>query len=162
MIKPLILPSSAILLICAILATWLNYQGASPAKEQRELLDLLNEEKIQVNWLDVLSQLPQYRKPNEVKTEPDVVREQRISESQIIGIVVDNPKSALLLIDAQKESLPQQFGIGDGWLENWEIQKINPDAITWVNTLTQQNHIQTLFANVDDESKDSPLNTGTQ
>ena len=162
MIKTLLLPCSAILLICAILAAWLNYQGASPVKEQRELLDLLNEEKIQVNWLDVLSQLPQYRKPNEVKTEPNIVREQRISDSQIIGIVVDNPKSALLLIDAEPDAMPHQLVVGEGWLKDWKIQKIEPDSITWVNTLTKKSYIQTLFANVDDESKNSQPKTGTQ
>jgi hypothetical protein len=162
MIKTLILPCLAILIICATLGTWLNYQIPSPAKKQREPLDFLSEQKIQVNWTNALSQLPQYKKPDQAKSAPEIVREQQISDSQIIGIVVDNHKSALLLTDNNNKSSPQQFNIGDGWLKNWKVQSIEPDSITWVNTLTQQHYIQTLFASVDDKSKDSPQNTGTQ
>lgn len=148
-------------MICVILSAWHNYQTASPPKEQREMLDLLSIDKAQVNWITILSQLPQYRKEDEVKKESDILKEQQISDSQIIGIVVDNPKSVLLLIGSKTEVISHQLSVGEGWLTDWKIQKIEPDSITWVNTRNQQIYIQTLFASVENESKISQPKTGT-
>jgi hypothetical protein len=160
--KPLILPSAAIMLICALLSSWLNYQSSSIESKQRDLLDLSNQQKTKNTWADVLSQLPQYGKTVEVKTEPEVVQQPKISDSIIIGIIVDKPKSVLLLINSQTDAAPQQLNVGDGWLDSWIILEIAPDSITWTNKLTQQNYIQTLFADLTGNSEDLKLKTGTQ
>lgn len=162
MIRALILPGAIVLLVCALLSSWINYQSPSIETKQREFLNISNQQKSKNNWVDVLSQLPQYRKVVEVKAEPEVVQQPQISNSKIIGIVVDKPRSVLLLIDSQTETTPQQLNVGDGWLENWIIQDIAPDSITWVNTQTQQDYIQTLFAAPTVDSESLKPKTGTQ
>lgn len=160
MIKPLILPCAIILLACALLSSWLNFQSPSAEARQRDFIDLSSQQKPKDTWADVLAKLPQYRETLEVKAVPEVVRQPKISDSKIIGIVVDKPKSVLLLIDDQSEAIPKQLNIGEGWLENWIIRKIAPDSISWVNTLTQEDYTQTLFAAPTDNSEDSKPKTG--
>ena len=85
MIKPLILPCTTILFVCALLASWLNYQSTFIEAKQREFLDMPYQQKHKNNWADVLSQLPQYRKAVEVNTEQEVMQQPKISNSKIIG-----------------------------------------------------------------------------
>ena len=146
-----------------LFSAWQSYQTASPPKEQRELLDLLSDDNVRVDWVSILSELPQYKEPEvlKAKSEANSTQEQQISDSQIIGIIVDAPKSILLLIDSDIDTAPQQLSLGEGWLKNWKIQTIEADSITWVNTLNQQTYIQTLFASVENDSKNLKTNTGT-
>jgi hypothetical protein len=140
-----------------------NFQTAGPTKIQQELLLFDGETSEPVDWIVVLSQLPQYKKA-EIKTAPIVTQtaEVHISDSQIIGIVFDEPASVLIILNQSQDIEPLQLTVGEGWLKDWKIQKIAPNAITWVNALTQQPYIQTLFASAENESKNSPPKTGTQ
>jgi hypothetical protein len=161
--RQLIFLSVVVLFLCVIGASLVNFRTAGPTKSQRELSLLAGETSDPIDWIIVLSQLPQYKKA-EMKTAsiPTTAAEVHISDSRIIGIVVDKPASVLIYLNQSQEIEPLQLTVGEGWLKDWKIQKIAPNAITWVNVLSQQPYIQTLFASAEDESKDSPPKTGTQ
>jgi hypothetical protein len=146
--KQLIILSVVVLCLCAIGGSLVSFQTSAPPKSQREFTLLDSKTFSQLDWVAVLSQLPQYKKAV-VKTElvntPTAVIQ--ISDGHIIGIVVDEPKSVLIYVDQSASLEPLQLTVGEGWLTNWEIKRINVDSVEWFNQSNQQSYKQMLFNN---------------
>jgi hypothetical protein len=144
--KQLIFVSAIVLCLCAIISSLVNFETVGLPKSQRELTLLDIQPFNQIDWRAVLSQLPQYKKV-EMKTEPNKlsVPEIRISDGQIIGIVVDDPASVLIFLSHTKNQEPLMLSVSEGWLTNWVIKQINADSVDWYNNLTQQSYKQPLF-----------------
>ena len=144
--KQLILVSAIILCLCAIVSAIVNYQTAVPPKRQRELALLDSDPIKQIDWIWVLSQLPQYKKVEIISESNSAeIVEVNISDGQIIGIVTDGQASVLIYLNQTNEQQPVLLGVGEGWLTHWVIKKINADSVDWFNQQTEQSYKQMLF-----------------
>lgn len=146
--KQLFLLSVLVLCICAIVSPLMNLQSAGVTKGPREFTLSDSETFNQIDWVDILSQLPQYQKeaPIDVNSDtPNSSPQVKISDGIVVGIVVGEPASILLYANSMESLEPLQLQVGDGWLNGWIIEAINADTIEWVNTETQQTYTQMLF-----------------
>lgn len=140
--------------LCAIGSSLINFQIANAPKSQRKLT--LHDSKTfsQLDWIAVLSQLPQYKKAEE-KTESINTQtvELQISDGHLIGIVADEPNSVLIYVSQSDSLEPLQLTVAEGWLTNWVIRRINADSVEWFNQLNQQSYKQMLFNNSNSEQQ---------
>lgn len=157
--KQLTVLSLIILSLCAIGSSLLNFQTAGALKSQREFALLDGETFKQIDWIAILSQLPQYKKveinADTISADPNntQIADVQISDGHIIGIVVGQPNSVLVYVDQSDSLEPLQLTVGEGWLPNWVIKQINPDSVEWSNQLTQQSYTQMLFNHSNSEQK---------
>jgi hypothetical protein len=158
MTKPLTIVCLIVLIASAGMAALLNFQSVEPLKEKAQRLDESKQARAQIDWRGILSQLPQYS-PKKIEetslkgsnTSPD------ISDSFIVGIVADIPRSAHMHLPSQVDGAERivsstqrtnsivQLTVGQGWLDDWEIEQILPDSIVWQNNKTKGSYIQPLF-----------------
>jgi hypothetical protein len=145
--KPLLKLCGFILCLCAVISLLLNYQIANKSKPQRQLSLLDDNIVSQFDWIAVLEQLPQYRQQVVINAAPDnkLKRQSQLSDGKIIGIVLDPPKFILLFVDNSDSFAPLQLTLGEGWLDNWVIKKINADSVVWFDSQSQKSYIQRLF-----------------
>ena len=151
--------AASTLCLSAVFAVLLNYECEPLVQDQRQLSfnEIKNTE--QSNWQNILLTLPQYKKPERALTEQELAaqealfnvasKEITISDSQLIGIILDKPRSVLLSIRAQSNLEPVQLILGQSWLADWQLSKINADSAIWFNTQTQQSYTQWLFSYAD-------------
>ena len=152
----LIIIALSILGVSLLLAVLSNYQSEPLPEKPRQF----NFEQIgkneQNDWKNILSSLPQYKKPERPLTEQELAaqaallnsapKQAVISDSQLIGIIIDKPRSILLFIQQQDSLEPVQLTIGQSWLTDWQLSQINADSAVWLNTQTQQTYTQWLFS----------------
>lgn len=95
-------------------------------------------------WKTVLLTVSQYQ-PNITQGSKQLVNSQEpvISDSTVVGIILDEPSSVLLVIEGYSEV--QAFKVGEGWLENWIIKSLQADSVNWLNTKDQNQYVQPLF-----------------
>lgn len=151
--KQLLKFCALVLCLCIICAALLNFQIAGTSKSQRQLSLLDNDVAAQFDWVAILEQLPQYKQKivSKVILVNKDIKQAQLSDGKIIGIVLDPPKSVLLYV-AQSESLvPLQLTLGEGWLDNWLIKKINADSVVWFDSQSQQSYTQLLFNDANDQ-----------
>ncbi|WP_416305723.1 hypothetical protein [Neptunicella sp. SCSIO 80796] len=151
--KSLIIFCLPLLLFITIISVLTNYQSGQYNAEERKEASSTIREQINVNWKTVLAVLPQYKsKQAEIST---VVpsKEVHISDSTIIAIVADTPRSILLV--APEQQAPIQLTEDEGWLANWKINTILPDSVIWINTDNQQTYEQSLFRNSQNDDENS-------
>jgi hypothetical protein len=151
----------AVIILCLslILAILFNYESEPLAQDQRQLSFEQIENAQQNDWKNILSVLPQYKKPERPLTEQELAaqtallnasnKQAVISDSQLIGIIVDKPKSVLIYIQHQTSLEPVQLAIGQSWLVDWQLSQINADSAVWLNIQTQQSYTQWLFSRPD-------------
>jgi hypothetical protein len=145
--KQLLLLSVLVLCFCAIVSPLMNFQSAGSTKGPREFTLSDSETFNQIDWVDILSQLPQYRKqaPIDVNSVISSSPEVEISDGIVVGIVVGEPASILLYANSMESLEPLQLQVGEGWLKGWIIEAINADTVEWVNKDSQQTYTQMLF-----------------
>jgi hypothetical protein len=142
----------------ASMAVLLNVQTASPLKAKTQDTENSNQTSAHIDWRSILSQLPQYspKKIERAATKATKISPQ-ISDSIIVGIVVDEPRSVFLFVPLQvsgpEKTMPPsqktneviQLTVSQGWLEDWKIERILPDSIIWLNSKTKGSYKQPLF-----------------
>jgi hypothetical protein len=159
---------SAIIILCLslLLSVLLNFESAPALQNQRQLSFEQIEKTEQNDWQKILAALPQYKKAERALTEEELaaqtkrlnatIKQPKISDAQLIGIIVDKPPSVLLFIQ-QTNLEPIQLSIGQSWLTDWQLSQINADSAVWRNMQTQQLYTQFLFGNA--ESAIDTMNT---
>jgi hypothetical protein len=160
----------SILSLCLVLAVSSNYESEPLPEKQRQLSFEQIGKNEQSDWKNVLSALPQYKEAASALTEKELAaqallkaapKQAIISDSQLIGIIVDKPRSVLLFIQHQASLDPVQLTLGQSWLADWQLHQINADSAVWFNIQTQQSFTQWLFSSPDQtpEQTIEPLNT---
>ncbi|MFT7413118.1 MAG: hypothetical protein ACI9J4_001486 [Paraglaciecola sp.] len=158
MTRPLFILCLIILMGSAGMAVLLNIQTASPLKVKTQNIENSNQASAHIEWRSILSQLPQYspKKIERAATKVTKISPQ-ISDSIIVGIVADEPRSVLLFVPLQaggpEKTMPPsqktneiiQLTAKQGWLKDWEIEQILPDSIIWLNSKTKGSYKQPLF-----------------
>jgi hypothetical protein len=97
-----------------------------------------------VAWKTILLTTSQYQPSVTKSTNQEVIKTATvISDSTVVGIILDEPSSALLVIEGN--SNVTSFKIGEGWLENWVVESLQADTVSWLNTKNQQQYVQPLF-----------------
>jgi hypothetical protein len=144
MSKTLILAGLIIASLVTLISVGTNYQSADiPLKDDR-----VNNTSVSKNeklaWKTILLTASQYQSPV-TKSANQVTSKQvtEINDSTVVGIVLDEPSSVLLIIEGDNDV--KSFKIGDGWLENWVVESLQADSINWLNTENQQTYVQPLF-----------------
>lgn len=161
--------SSAVGILCLslFLAILVNYEPEPLPQDQRQLSFEQIENAQQNDWKNILAALPQYKKPERPLTEQELAaqvallnaqpKQAVISDSLLIGIIVDKPRSVLLYVQNQTNLTPVQLNLGQSWLADWQLSQINADSAVWINTQTQESYTQWLFSNP--EQTIDPLKT---
>lgn len=155
----LITCASIILCLSLFLGVLVNYE-AEPVPQQQRQLSFAEIEKTQSNdWQAILLSMPQYKKLGPPLTDEELAaqaaalsatkKQATISDSLLIGVIVDKPRSVLLFIQNQANLEPIQLTVGQSWLANWQLSEITPDSAVWINTQTQQTYTQLLFSNAE-------------
>ena len=120
----------------------------------------------QIEWQSIINSLPQFQTQLQ-QVAPEISnRQSQITDSIIVGIVADEPSSVLLILSGSIDVSSQiiesaqitsslqntnkivQLSVGQGWLDNWEIEQISPDSIIWLNLETKGSWQQFLFESV--------------
>lgn len=145
-----------VVLLIVIISVVTHVQSGQYNSEEKNTTDLLSDKPIEIDWQSALKVLPQYQ--SKQKSAPVVIEDKpiQISDSTIIAIVADIPRSILLI--KPNQPAPIQLAEGEGWLDNWSIQTILPDTVVWKNTTNEQTYQQSLFRrphNNDDNSTSS-------
>ena len=145
MSKKLIAICILVFCLCVIGSFLVNHRTASTVNIVRES-PVINSKNTQKNdWIAILEEAPQYKKPDLEQPVVHEVKDIHISDGQIIGIIAGNPNSVLIHIDDLETLEPLQLTEGEGWLPNWQIKQINPDSVVWSNNLNQEIYTQMLF-----------------
>ncbi|GGD57654.1 hypothetical protein [Lacimicrobium alkaliphilum] len=144
--KRLALCTGIILMLSALGGALLNLYSLPASERTVEMTSLEEIERLNNDWQKVLSQLPQFA-PSETSesTEVSVESQPEISDSLLVAIIADRPRSALIIVTEQNAGQPMQLAEGDSWLEPWKIETINTDFIVWRNSQTEEQYTQTLF-----------------
>ncbi|WP_438864988.1 hypothetical protein [Neptunicella sp.] len=140
-----------VVLLIVLISIVTHVQSGQYNSEEKNTTDLLSDKPIEIDWQSALQVLPQYQSKQK---SPQVVIEDKpvqISDSTIIAIVADKPRSILLITPNQQT--PVQLTEGDGWLDSWIIQSILPDTVMWKNTNSNQTYQQSLFRNSPNDDK---------
>lgn len=156
----LIASAAIILCLSLLLAVILNFESAPSLQNQRQLSFDEIKKTAQNDWQKIISALPQYQKAEQALTEQELAaqaerlnaanRQLKISDAQLIGIIVDSPRSILLFIQQQGLE-PMQLSLGQSWLPEWQLSQINADSAVWYNNQTQQHYTQYLFGNTESD-----------
>ncbi|WP_188688717.1 hypothetical protein [Bowmanella pacifica] len=98
-------------------------------------------------WRDVLSNTAQFAPKQTEAPKVETVEKPIISlsDGRLVAIVVDNPKSAQLIVPANATQGPISLSVGEGWLDNWRLLAIEKDSVTWQHNETGERHTQYLF-----------------
>jgi len=142
--KTLFIAGLIILSIVTVISVASNYQSAAIQLKG----DRVNSTSLSKNekfaWKTILLTAPQYQTSNTKGTNQTVTKQvTEISDSTVVGIVLDEPSSALLVIKG--DNVVKSFKIGEGWLENWVVESLQADSVNWFNTKNQQLYVQPLF-----------------
>ncbi|MGS2719899.1 hypothetical protein [Paraglaciecola aestuariivivens] len=161
MAKPLLKVSLFTLFIIACLAILVNFQRVTMDHNNEQNIQTIKPSQNSIDWKTTLEQHPQFKSTTKVKQATVVEdKQQSILDAQLVGIVADEPSSVLLAIPSTTNNELTQLSLGDGWLENWTIETILPDAVIWINNKTKQTLTQSLFdasthKNVESKTKKS-------
>lgn len=146
MTKPLIACCAIVLITTAIVASLVNIQRLPVPEDKAFNIEAIAQKNEQIAWVDVLEKLPQYAAQKTVNlTVDNQETPPQILDAKLIGIVVDEPSSVLLLIPKNMPNEPVQLSRGESWLDGWTIEKVLPDSVIWVNQTTNKNVTQFLF-----------------
>lgn len=157
----LIASAAIILCLSLLLSVLLNFESLPLLQNQRQLNFEQTEKAIPNDWQNILAAQPQFKKAERALalTEQEMAaqaerikaanKQAKISDAQLIGIIVDNPPSVLLFIQQQANLEPIQLSIGQSWLPDWQLSQINADSAIWHNIQTQQQYTQFLFGNTE-------------
>ena len=139
------------------------YQQPSAPKDSRELQLLTQNNTKQIEWQSIINSLPQFKKQLQQSASEINNLPPQITDSIIVGIVADELSSVLLVLSGTTDESSQliepaqiasslentnkilQLSVGQGWLDNWEIEQILPDSIIWLNRETKDSWQQFLF-----------------
>jgi hypothetical protein len=141
--RPLIIAGSMMLCLVALSSMVFNYQSADfRLKDTRDNNIPLSENQ-KIGWKAILLEASQYQPTTKGSNQTIDKSETEISDSTVVGIILDEPNLVLLLIEGTNEIVP--IKIGEGWLNNWVIKSIKADTVSWLNTQNQQQYVQRLF-----------------
>lgn len=155
-----LLTLAALMLCLTVLGSVLiNIESEPHLTEQRQLdFDQLGD-KDHYAWQAVMSLLTQFKKPPKKLTEQELAaqaalqskqnKQTKISDARLIGIIVDSPVAALLVIPEHQAIEPLQLTIGQSWLNNWQLETIKADSVVWLNIKTNESYTQFLFSGAD-------------
>ena len=102
--------------------------------------------KAAFDWKSILKKMPQYQdKAVSKKAKSTTLVKTQIKDAQLVAIVIDSPKQALLITPQNNNAPPQAFNINEGWLDDWIISKIHPDSVVWLNTSSEETFQQFLY-----------------
>ncbi|NCP65641.1 MAG: hypothetical protein GW763_06195 [Paraglaciecola sp.] len=139
---------SVLLVISICSSVAFSLQTAKVAKEVKYAFSYDSALMEQSNWQDILNNVAQFRKVVVKSEETKTVtqREPQISDGQIVGIILGQPRSVIMMVEGQGNNFPFELKEGESWLQNWFIQTINADTVLWINQQTEQTYLQTLFS----------------
>jgi len=149
--------ATSALCLSLVFAILINYEPEPLPQAQRQLSFEQIENAQQNDWQAILAALPQFKQPARPLTEQELAaqaallnatpKQAVISDSLLIGIIVDKPRSVLLYVQQQASLAPVQLSLGQSWLADWQLSQINADSAVWINTQTQESYTQLLFSN---------------
>jgi hypothetical protein len=145
MSKPLVTSAIVFLVTIILMSVISNFQYANTLSKngQRTPFNIATIEEI--DWQSAMLIAPQYQ-PLAKQSGQNHTQEPKkaeITDTLLVGIVLDTGKSALLVLDKTNEII--NLTVGEGWLEHWVINSIQSDSITWLNNENQTQYIQPLF-----------------
>jgi len=143
--KILIYSSLSILILVGLLSVIVNYQKHDDESKSNAITIDRKKSESGINWQSVLNNASQYK--SAVKdTEPFSEPQSSIKNMQLVGILLDEPSSALIMLNQATSPEVKEFKIGESWEKNWVIIEILADSVVWKNLVNNSEYKQELFS----------------
>lgn len=106
-----------------------------------------------LDWVGILKRVPQYYEdPEKIKVvDKPVAKEKKVPkrkpiEATLVAIILEHSaESSAGVFLLPSEAQPITLKLGEGWLEPWELKRIDADFVVWVNREDNSELVHTLF-----------------
>lgn len=149
-----VFPLGAIGFIIVILSTYTNLlPSVGDVKISVESSEKEAANSPKLDWVGILKRVPQYYEdPEKIKVvNKPAAKEKKVPkrkpiEAKLVAIILEHSaesRAGVFLLPS--EAQPITLKLGEGWLEPWELKRIDADFVVWVNREDNSELVHTLF-----------------